>query len=526
MNYAFGLSHEANKMSWNSNWYSYSANHDERSWDRPWNSHRDYPSWTGANSYSGGKGKSKGKGKGKGAKGKGGKGKDGKGYGKNTPSSGGPYICMKCGDPSNFTKECQAPYNRVYYNYMREVTDEARLALERESSELLVQERLFGKTSVAKKYSVYKGPFDPKESVLTTGWDTATTPANLAKFAETRFRGFRGVVPFMCTNSVFIFTTVLFVFKSKKHAETYANAVNEHAASKAWTTGEPALAWIPKKPTVDAFHAGVDATTDASIQDWAKAQHKASSSSSDESTRSGEVYDKNSKRKKSTKVNNKTTAKITGIDDEDTNSDDSCEKPQGMKRKHNNAVDTEESDFDEAGNKIGRSPVKKLKGNETQAKREQRQVRIAMDVNEDIDEDVEDKSSDASSDVQIAEPKPPRLKMNATDKFINDTMSTTLVKVNKQFADHTQHIVGLEGQVKENMKITKQIGERLDTHIADIPRQHRNLADDILNRLRPNKAGTGNEETASTLPVHRPREHQADQGLHGPLSWRTDERRK
>ena len=164
-------------MSWNCNWYSFSGNQDEQSWDTSWNSYRDYSSWTNTNSYSGGKGKTKDKGKG--AKGKGSKGKDGKGYGKNTPSSGGPYICIKCGDPSHFTKGCQTPYNRMYYNYMRDVTDKARLALERKSSKLLVQECLFGKKSVAKKHSVYKGSFDPRESVLTTGWDTATTPANL-----------------------------------------------------------------------------------------------------------------------------------------------------------------------------------------------------------------------------------------------------------------------------------------------------------------------------------------------------------
>ena len=132
-------------------------------------------------------------------------------------------------------------------------------------------------------------------------------------------------------------------------------------------------------------------------------------------------------------------------------------------------------------------------------------MRIAMDIDEDIDEDVEERSSDASSDVQITEAKPPRLKMNPTKKFVNDTMSTALVKVKKQFADHTQHIVGLEGQMKEDLKITKQIRERLDSHIADIPRHHKSLADDIVNCLRPNNAGTGNEQTALTTPVPAPK---------------------
>ena len=368
VNYAFALTHEVSKMLWNSNWYSYSANHHVRSWDTSWNFYRDYPSWSVANSYSGGKGKAKDTGKG--AKGKGGKGKDGKGYGKNTPSSGGSCICIKCWDGSHFTKDCQAPYNRMYYNYMREVTDKARLALEGESSELLVRERLFGKTFVAKIHCVYKGSFHQNESVLTTGWDTATTPANLAKFAETRSRGFRGVVCFMCADSVFIFTTVLFVLKSIKHSQSYGNTVNEHVASEAWTTGEPFLAWIPKKPPVDAIHAGVDAITDASIEDWAKAQYEDSSSSSEETTKSGKLHTKNSKQKNSTKENNKTTAKIKEIHDEDTNSDDSSERHKGMKRKHNNVVDTKKSSLDEAGNKIERSPMKKLKGNEPQARRE------------------------------------------------------------------------------------------------------------------------------------------------------------
>ena len=175
---------------------------------------------------------------------------------------------------------------------------------------------------------------------------------------------------FLCVPIPFSLSPPFSLFSSqKKHAQTYANAVNEHAASEAWTTGEPVLVWIPKKSTVDAIHAGVDATTDAFIQDWGKAQHEASSSSSYESTRIGEVHDENSKRKKSTKEKEKTTARITEIDDEDTNSNDSCEKPKGMKRKHNNAVDTEESDLDEAGNKIRRSPMKKLKDNETRAER-------------------------------------------------------------------------------------------------------------------------------------------------------------
>ena len=90
------------------------------------------------------------------------------------------------------------------------------------------------------------------------------------------------------------------------------------------------MAWIPKKPTVEAIHASVDASTDASIKDWAKPQYDDPSSSSEESTKNREVPNKNSKRKESTKQNNKTTAKITQIDDEDNNYGDSCERPNEM----------------------------------------------------------------------------------------------------------------------------------------------------------------------------------------------------
>ena len=55
----------------------------------------------------------------------------------------------------------------------------ARLALERKSSELLVQKRHFGRKFVAKKQSAYKGSFDPKKTVLTTGWAPPQHPQTL-----------------------------------------------------------------------------------------------------------------------------------------------------------------------------------------------------------------------------------------------------------------------------------------------------------------------------------------------------------
>ena len=145
------------------------------------------------------------------------------------------------------------------------------------------------------------------------------------------------------------------------------------------------------------------------------------------------------------------------------------------------------------------------RGNEIHGKIDQQKLPIAMDIDEDIDEDGEERSSDATSDVQNNETKPFHRKINATNLFINDTMRTTMVNVNKQFAHHTPRILGQEGQVEGNMRSTKQIKEHLDNHIADIPRQHKSLANNIVNHLRPKNAGTGNEQAASTTPVPSPK---------------------
>ena len=265
-------------MAWNNNWDS--------SWNESWADFwqhdsgyaHDYPSWNSYQSYSGSKGRDgkgkAGKGKGKGAKGKAGKGvkSDGKSHG-NSHSPGGPYLCIKCGDASHFTKDCQCPYNRAYYSYMKETIEKSRIALERESTELCVQERLFSKKSIAKKNSRYEGSFDPKESVLTTGWDPATAPADLITFAQSRSRGFRGTISFTRKDSVFIFVTVIFVFKTKSYAHAFTNHVNEHASGNSWSYGEPVLAWIPKKGTIESIVGGVDASRDISIQEWAKSQN-------------------------------------------------------------------------------------------------------------------------------------------------------------------------------------------------------------------------------------------------------------
>ena len=286
-------------MAWNNNWDS--------SWNESWADFwqhdsgyaHDYPSWNSYQSYSGSKGRDgkgkAGKGKGKGAKGKAGKGvkSDGKSHG-NSHSPGGPYLCIKCGDASHFTKDCQCPYNRAYYSYMKETIEKSRIALERESTELCVQERLFSKNSIAKKNSRYEGSFDPKESVLTTGWDPATAPADLITFAQSRSRGFRGTISFTRKDSVFIFVTVIFVFKTKSYAHAFTNHVNEHASGNSWSYGEPVLAWIPKKGTIESIVGGVDASRDISIQEWAKSQN----SSSEESGNESNDNDKQARRKK------------------------------------------------------------------------------------------------------------------------------------------------------------------------------------------------------------------------------------
>ena len=98
--------------------------------------------------------------------GKGGK-SDGKGHG-NLHSLGGPYLCIKCGDMPHFMKDCQCLYNRAYSSYVKKMIDKSRIALESESTELCVQERLFGKKSVSKNshsmkdLSIQKSRFSPQ----------------------------------------------------------------------------------------------------------------------------------------------------------------------------------------------------------------------------------------------------------------------------------------------------------------------------------------------------------------------------
>ena len=93
---------------------------------------------------------------------------------------------------------------------------------------------------------------------------------------------------------MFIFVTVIFVFKTKTYANAFANHVHEHASGNSWSYGEPVLAWILKKGTLESIVAGVDASCGISIQESAKTQN----SSPDESGVGSNDNDKRARRKK------------------------------------------------------------------------------------------------------------------------------------------------------------------------------------------------------------------------------------
>ena len=59
--------------------------------------------------------------------------------------------------------------------------------------------------------------------------------------------------------------------------------------------------------------------------------------------------------------------------------------------------------------------------------------------------------------------------MKKTDNFIHKTMGHAMVQVRNQFATHSHRIDGLERDVKENMRMTKEIGGKLDSHLMDVP---------------------------------------------------------
>ena len=395
--------------------------------------------------------------------GKGGKSDD-KGHGNSHPS-GGPYLCIKCGDVSHFRKDCQCRYNRAYYSYMKEMIDKSRVALEQESSELCVQERLFGKTFVAKNDSRYEVSFDPKESVLTTGWDPATAPADLIAFATSRSRGFCGAIPFTRKDLLFIFVTVIFVFKTKSYANAFANHVNEHASGDSWSFGEPVLAWIPERGTIESIVAGVDASRDICIQEWAKSQN----SSSDESANGSNDNDKRARRKK---TKQKHAEDDTSSKSDDDHGDISHKKTTNRKHAASSSVGKELTQ--DAG--PIKSPKKEAKT--CAPKQDAKHVRIAMDV----DEESAHESVASSDSLELIKTDASRTNpvMKNTDNLIHKTIGHAMAQVRNQFEMRSHRIDGLEKDVKGNMRMTKEIGGKLDNHLMDLPRQYKGLADDIV----------------------------------------------
>ena len=98
-------------------------------------------------------------------------------------------------------------------------------------------------------------------------------------------------------SSVICLLLCLFVFKMKSYAKAFANHVNEHDPGSSWYYAEPVLAWIPKKGIIDFIVAGVGASRDISIQEWAKSQ----TSSSNESGSGSNDNEKQTGRKKAQK---------------------------------------------------------------------------------------------------------------------------------------------------------------------------------------------------------------------------------
>ena len=295
---------------------------------------------------------------------------------------------------------------------MKEMIDKSRIALERESIQLCVQEGVFGTKTVAKKHSRYEGSSDPKESVL--------TPADLIAFATSPSRGIRGAIPFTRKDSVFIFVTVILVFKTTSYANAFANYVNEHASGNSWSYGEPVLAWIPKKGTIDSIVAGVAASRDISIQEWAKSQNS---------------------------------------------------------RKHAASSGEGEELTQDAG--PIKSPKKKAK--KVAPKQDAKHVRIAMDV----DEESAHESVAFSDSPELIETDATKTSpfMKDTDNFIQKTMGHAMAQLRNQFATHSHRIDGLDRDVKENMRMTKKIGGKLDNHLINLLRQYKGLADDIVGRI-------------------------------------------
>ena len=291
---------------------------------------------------------------------------------------------------------------------------------------------------------------------------------------------------------MFIFVTVIFVFKTKSYANAFANHVNEHASRNSWSYGEPVLAWIPKRGTIESIVAGVDASRDFSIREWAKTAN----SSSDECENDSNDNDKRARWKK-TKQKHAKDDTLSGSDD--GHGDTSNKKT--TKRKHADSS-SEGKELTQDSRPI-KSPKKKAKNGVP--KQDVKHVRIAMDV----DEESAHESLASSDSLELIETDATRTNpvMKNTDHFIHRTMGHTVEQVRNQFETHSQRMDGLERDVKENMRMTKETGGKLDNHLMDLPRQYKGLADDIVRRINGRKLDAVDEAgncVSSPTPAPQP----------------------
>ena len=353
-----------------------------------------------------------------------------------------------------------------------------------------MQERLFGKKSVAKKHSRYEGSFNPKESVLTTGSDPATAPADLTAFATSAYRGFCGAIPSTRKDSVLIFFTVIFAFKTNSYANAFANHVNEQASGKSWSYGEPVLARICKRGTIESDVAGVDASRDISIQEWAKSQN----SSSDESANGSNDNDKRTRRKK-TKRNH--AGDDTQSESDDDHGDISHKKTTKRKQA---ASSSEGKQLSQDAGPI-KSPKKKAKNDAP--KQDAKHVRIARGV----DEESAHESVASSDSLELFETDATRTKpvMKNTDNSMHESMGHAIAQVCNQFETHSHRVYGFERDVKENMRMTKGIGGKLGNYLMDLPRQYKGLVDDMVGRINGRKSDAADEAgNCISLPTPAP----------------------
>ena len=76
-----------------------------------------------------------------------------------------------------------------------------------------------------------------------------------------------------------------------------------------------------------------------------------------------------------------------------------------------------------------------------------------------------------------------------THEYVSSFDSLDLMKrtprrsIRNQFQTHSHRIDGPERNVKENMRMTKKIAGNPDTHLIDLPREYKGLADDIVWRI-------------------------------------------